>query len=58
MKQIMEITYILCKALQDQSQDILKVVHLVSTSKSLLQKLRDDGLEPLFDIITSFCTKM
>lgn len=56
MKQIMEITNLLCKALQQQSQDIVNAMHLVSTTKSLLQKLREDGWEPLFESVTSFCT--
>ena len=30
-------------------------MHLVSTTKSLIQKLRDDGWEPLLDSVTSFC---
>ncbi|XP_050258909.1 uncharacterized protein LOC126703892 [Quercus robur] len=55
MKEIMRITNILCQALQQHSQDLLNVMHLVSTTKSLIQKLRDDRWEPLLDIITSFC---
>ena len=30
-------------------------MHLVSTTKSLIQKLRDDGWEPLLASVTSFC---
>ena len=30
-------------------------MHLVSTTKSLIQKLRDDGWETLLASITSFC---
>ena len=55
MKEIMRITNILFQALQQHSQDLLNVMHLVSTTKSLIQKLRDDGREPLHASVTSFC---
>ena len=40
MKEIMEITDKLCQALQHKSQDIINALALVSTTKTLLQKLR------------------
>ncbi|XP_075640587.1 uncharacterized protein LOC142612372 [Castanea sativa] len=43
MKEIMGIANILCQVLQQHSQDLLNAMHLVSTTKSLIQKLRDDG---------------
>ena len=55
MKEIMGITNIFCQTLQQHSQDLLNVMHLVSTTKSLIQKLRDDGREPLHASVTSFC---
>ncbi|XP_075655011.1 uncharacterized protein LOC142625203 [Castanea sativa] len=55
MKKIMGITNILCQALQQHSQDLLNVMHLVSTTKSLIQKLRDDGWKPLLASDTAFC---
>ena len=55
MKEIMEITNIICQALQQHSQDLLNAMHLVSTTKSLIQKLRDDGWVPLVASVTSFC---
>ena len=55
MKEIMGITNILCQALQQHSQDLLNAMHVVSTTKSLIQKLRDDGWEPLLASVTSFC---
>ena len=55
MKEIVRITNILCQALQQHSQDLLNVMHLVSTTKSLIQKLRDDGWEPLLASVISFC---
>jgi hypothetical protein len=42
MKNVMRITDVLCQALQQKSQDILSVMHLVTTTKTLIQKLRDD----------------
>ncbi|KAK9993339.1 hypothetical protein SO802_023042 [Lithocarpus litseifolius] len=53
--EIIEIANILCQALQQHSQDLLNSMHLVSTTKSLIQKLRDDGWEPLLASVTSFC---
>ena len=55
MKEIMGITNVLCQVSQQHSQDILNAMHLVSTTKSLIQKLRDDGWEPLLASVISFC---
>ena len=41
MRKIMEITDNLCQALQCKSQDILNAMHLVSTIKELIQKMRE-----------------
>ena len=41
MREIMEITDDLCQALQCKSQDILNAMHLVSTIKELIQKMRE-----------------
>ncbi|KAL9689852.1 hypothetical protein QQ045_010243 [Rhodiola kirilowii] len=49
MREVLDITSCLCNALQLQSQDILNAMSLVSTSKSLLQKLRDDGWSKLVE---------
>jgi hypothetical protein len=49
------ITDVLCQALQQKSQDILNAMHLLTTIKTLIQKLRDDGLETLLEQVTSFC---
>ncbi|XP_057719494.1 uncharacterized protein LOC130933910 [Arachis stenosperma] len=57
MKEIMMITNILCQALQQKSQDILNAMHVVSTSKLLLQKLRDNGWCNLLEIVKKFCEK-
>eukprot|EP00258_Populus_trichocarpa_P046712 XP_024462731.1 zinc finger MYM-type protein 1 [Populus trichocarpa] len=55
MKNVMGITDVLCQALQQKSQDILNAMHLVTTTKTLIQKLRDDGWETLLEEVTSFC---
>ena len=42
-KETIEIIDKLCQVLQSKSQDILNVMHLVSSTKALIQKFRDDG---------------
>ena len=56
-KETMEITGKLCQVLQSQSQDILNVMHLVSSTKALIQKFRDDGWDGLLTTMISFCEK-
>lgn len=55
IKEIMGTTDCLCQALQQKSQDILNAIHLVRTTKVLIQKLRDDGWQDLLKTVTSFC---
>ena len=43
MKEIMGITNILCQALQQHSQDLLKAMHLVSTTKLPIQKFQQQN---------------
>ena len=43
MKEIMRITNILCQALQQHSQDLLKAMHLVSTTKLSIQKFQQQN---------------
>jgi hypothetical protein len=57
MKQIMGFTNTLCQVLQQKSQDILNAMSVVSTTKMLLQKLRNEEWEPFIDIVKSFCEK-
>ncbi|XP_074346291.1 uncharacterized protein LOC141685067 [Apium graveolens] len=57
VKEIMAITDLLCRALQQKSQDILNAMHLVSTRKMLIQKLRSDGWESLLENVRSFCER-
>ncbi|KAK9675901.1 hypothetical protein RND81_11G039900 [Saponaria officinalis] len=54
MIQILRITNDLCQALQRKSQDILNAMHLVSNTKILIQKLRDDGWENLLQQVLLF----
>ncbi|KAK1384438.1 hypothetical protein POM88_022173 [Heracleum sosnowskyi] len=43
INKIMGITDLLSQALQRQSQDIVNALNLVSSTKTILQALRDDG---------------
>ncbi|XP_061360890.1 uncharacterized protein LOC133304843 [Gastrolobium bilobum] len=54
MKEIMGITEILCQALQQKSQDILNVMQLVSSTKELIQELRDDGWKRILESVVNF----
>ena len=56
-KETMEITDKLCQALQSQSQEILNVMHLVLSTKALIQKFRNDGWDSLLTTVISFCEK-
>ncbi|XP_025678705.1 uncharacterized protein [Arachis hypogaea] len=55
MKEIMGITDKFCQVLQQKSQDILNVMHLVSSTKSLIQQLRDSSWGALLEKVSSFC---
>ncbi|XP_020108830.1 uncharacterized protein LOC109724423 [Ananas comosus] len=57
MKEITEVSCILCQHLQCKSQDILNAMHLVASTKSLIQKLRDEGWDSLFEKVKLFCAK-
>ncbi|XP_061343331.1 uncharacterized protein LOC133289419 [Gastrolobium bilobum] len=54
MKEIMGITEILCQALQQKSQDILNDMQLVSSTKELIQELRDDGWKRILESVVNF----
>jgi hypothetical protein len=51
----MRITNVLCQALQQQDQDIVNVISLISSTESLIQKLHNDGLEPFLQNVKEFC---
>ncbi|XP_042939574.1 uncharacterized protein LOC122274617 [Carya illinoinensis] len=53
----MGITNALCQSLQQNFQDIANAMSLVSTTKVLIQNLRDDGWESLLTNVKSFCEK-
>ncbi|XP_073041798.1 uncharacterized protein [Primulina eburnea] len=55
MREIMEITDVLCQTLQRKSQDILNAMELVSSTKKVLQELRDDKWDDLLEKVKSFC---
>ena len=42
IKETMQITYHLCQALQSKSQEFLSVMRLVSSTKTCIQRYRDD----------------
>ncbi|KAL9686344.1 hypothetical protein QQ045_023800 [Rhodiola kirilowii] len=51
---IMGITDLFSQALQKQSQDIVNAMHLVSSTKALLQALRDDGWDSFYQSVQQF----
>ena len=51
-KEIMIITYALCQALQLQSQNVVNVMFLIRATKTLIQKLWEDGLDNFFTNVT------
>ncbi|GFY98023.1 subtilase family protein [Actinidia rufa] len=57
MHRIMGITDLLCRVLQHKSLDILNAMDLVSTTKALLQTLRQDGFDTLLMHVGSVCTQ-
>ena len=57
LNKVLGVSDLLCQALQVKSQDILNAVHLVSTTKKLLQRLRDNGWETFIENVVLFCEK-
>nr|XP_023900971.1 zinc finger MYM-type protein 1-like [Quercus suber] len=45
----------LCQTLQNQSQDILNAMHLVLSTKKLIQQFRDEKWDDLLATVISFC---
>jgi hypothetical protein len=58
MKQIIGIIDVLCRALQQQDQDFVNVMSLVSNTKSLIQKLRDMDWNLYFRVSKNFVYRM
>ena len=57
MRNIMRITHDLCQTLQRKSQDILNSISLVSTTKALLQEMRQIGWNDFIKEVIIFCEK-
>lgn len=57
MNDVLGISNILCQALQAKSQDILNAINLVSSTKILLQKLREFGWEKFLENVSKFCDR-
>ncbi|CAH9105108.1 unnamed protein product, partial [Cuscuta epithymum] len=55
MIDVLAVTDDLSQALQRKSQDILNAMHLVSSTKDLLQKMREHGWDSLLDKVKLFC---
>lgn len=58
MKKILEISDLLCQALQHKSQDILNAMQHFSSTKLLIQNLRNEGWDGLLSDVKSFCEKV
>ncbi|XP_058211520.1 uncharacterized protein LOC131323690 [Rhododendron vialii] len=57
MHRIMGITDLLCRALQHKSLNIINAMDLVSTTKTLLHTLREEGFDLLMMHVKSICTE-
>jgi len=57
MIELLSITDNLSRALQRKDQDIVEAMHLIMGVKERLQDTRDNGWEPLFKRVKSFCDK-
>ncbi|XP_075483719.1 uncharacterized protein LOC142523872 [Primulina tabacum] len=57
MHKIMGITNLLCRALQEKSLDILSAMDYVSTTKTLLRSLREEGFDHLLSHVKEVCVK-
>jgi hypothetical protein len=57
MREIMGTTDCLCQHLQQKSQDILNAMQLVSNTKALLQKLRNEDWDNFLEKVVSFSKK-
>ena len=55
MLRVLGLTNSLSNALQSMDQNIVSAMNMIVSVKSLLQKLRDDGWEPLLLAATNFC---
>ncbi|XP_025661868.1 uncharacterized protein [Arachis hypogaea] len=57
MRNILEVSHDLCQALQRKNQDILNALILVSTTKTLIQRMRESSWETFINEVILFCEK-
>ncbi|XP_016178785.1 uncharacterized protein LOC107621265 [Arachis ipaensis] len=57
MRNILEVSHDLCQALQRKNQDILNALTLVSTTKTLIQIMRESSWEAFIKEVILFCEK-
>ncbi|XP_025637904.1 uncharacterized protein [Arachis hypogaea] len=57
MRNILEVSHDLCQALQRKNQDILNALTLVSTTKTLIQRMRESSWEAFIKEVILFCEK-
>lgn len=57
MKEFLGISHDLCLALESKNQDILNAMALVSTTKRLIQRMKESGWENLLKEVILFCEK-
>ncbi|XP_012481019.1 uncharacterized protein LOC105795916 [Gossypium raimondii] len=57
VKEIMGIIDILCQHLQQKSQDIVNAMYLVLSTKTMIQKLRENGWGNLLEVVEAFFEK-
>jgi hypothetical protein len=57
IREIMGTINCLCQHLQQKYQDILNAMQLVSNTKALLQKLRNEGWDNLLEEVVYFSNK-
>ncbi|XP_025685295.1 uncharacterized protein [Arachis hypogaea] len=57
MRNILEVSHDLCQALQQKNQDILNALTLVSTTKTLIQRMRESSWEAFIKEVILFCEK-
>ncbi|KAK3218741.1 hypothetical protein Dsin_012711 [Dipteronia sinensis] len=57
LHKVLGISDMICQALQMKSQDILNALNFVSTTKMLLQNLRENGWNAFFKSVVSFCER-
>jgi hypothetical protein len=54
IKELMGITDLLCKKLQQKSHDIVNAMDDVATTKKMIQNMRDHGWSKLLEEVTSW----